>query len=289
MNALQILTDQLIDIGRGALTVAPQAGIALLVILLTFGFARLTRALMRRVLTRARLRRSLKNLFTLLASIAVWTLGLMLAALIAFPNLTPTKLLAGLGVGSVAIGFAFKDIFENFLAGIIILLRKEMRIGDFVECEGIEGRVETILVRETHLRRTDDQLVIVPNSLLFKNPLRILTDRDQRRISITCGVAYDEDVDRAREVIHDAVKGCPGVLTDQHPIQVFAEAFGASSVDFEVSWWTGSQPLDVRQSRDAVIAEIKRALDEAGIEIPFPYRTLTFSEAVPVHMVDSDR
>jgi len=288
MDTVGILTDQILSIGRGILAVLPQAGIALVVLIFTFGLARLIRALIRRSLSRARLRRSLKNLFTLLASIAVWTLGLMLAALIAFPNLTPTKLLAALGVGSVAVGFAFKDIFENFLAGIIILLRREMRIGDYIECQDIEGRVEDILVRETHIRQTDDQLVIVPNILLFKNPLRILTDREQRRVSITCGVAYGADVDRARDVIHNAVKDCPGILADQKPIQIFAEAFGASSIDFEVSWWTGSRPLDVRQSRDTVVAAIKRALDDAGIEIPFPYRTLTFSGAVPVQMADND-
>lgn len=77
---------------------------------------------------------------------------MMAAAIVLLPNLTPTKMLAGLGIGSVAIGFAFKDIFENFLSGIIILLRREMRIGDFIECEGLEGEVENISVRETHIQ-----------------------------------------------------------------------------------------------------------------------------------------
>jgi small-conductance mechanosensitive channel len=78
-------------------------------------------------------------------------------------------------------------------------------------------------------------------------------------------------------VIRKAVTSVDTVHDDQ-PIQVFAQAFGASSIDFEVTWWTGSKPVDIRTSRDQVVAAVKRALDDAGIEIPFPYRTLTFKE-----------
>ena len=284
MSTLQIVSDQMDDILRTMIGMIPQFLIALLIVLLTFALARLARHIVQRTLARSGLRPSLKNLFALLGSILVWTVGLMLAALVSFPNLTPTKLLAGLGIGSVAIGFAFKDILENFLAGIIILWRREMRIGDYIQAGAIEGFVEDISVRETHIRCSDDQLVIVPNSTLFMNPLWILTDRAQRRVSIQCGVAYSEDVDAARQVISDAVNQCEEVRTDQHPVQVFACEFGDSSINFEVSWWSGSRPVDERKSRDQVVAAIKRALDEAGIEIPFPYRTLTFSGEVPVRV-----
>jgi len=287
MDALDIFVGRLRDMWHGTLAVLPQLGIALVVVLLTALLAAVVRAVSRRVLRRARLRESLKRLLVLLASLATWTLGLMFAALIAFPNLTPTKMLAGLGIGSVAIGFAFKDIFENFLAGIIILLRREMRIGDYVHCEGLEGQVEEILVRETHIRQTDGQLVIVPNSMLFKNPLTIRTDLDLRRTTIICGVAYGEDVDQAREVIRTAVEGCSTVIKNGWPIQVFAQAFADSSINFEVAWWTRSRPVDIRRSRDEVVAAIKRALDDAGIEIPFPYRTLTFREPLTLAQADA--
>lgn len=219
----------------------------------------------------------------LFSSLAIWLFGIMIAAIIAFPDLTPTKMLAGLGIGSVAIGFAFKDIFENFLAGIIILIRKEMRINDFIECEGYEGTVEAILVRETHIRKTDGELVILPNSMLFKNPLTIKTDIDQRRTTIICGVGYGENVDEARSVIKQAVTDCKTVISDSRPVQIFANEFADSSVNFEVTWWTGSKPIDIRQSRDEVIAAIKSALDNADIEIPFPYRTLTFNQPVSIN------
>ena len=93
-----------------------------------------------------------RELLLNLAAIGVWIGGCLVAATIVFPNLTPAKALAGLGLGSVAIGFAFKDIFENFLAGLIILFRREMRLGDFIECEGLQGRVEKIAEIETRLK-----------------------------------------------------------------------------------------------------------------------------------------
>ncbi|MBW3098238.1 mechanosensitive ion channel family protein [Pseudohoeflea sp. DP4N28-3] len=270
-------------IARGTIALLPQLAVAIVVLVVTALFVALASRLAARMLARTRLRPSLQSLFVTLISIGLWALGISIALVIVFPTLTPAGILAGLGLGSVAIGFAFKDIFENFLAGIIILFRKEMRIGDFIECEGLEGKVEAIAIRESHIRQTDGQLVIVPNSVLFKNPLTIRTDLDQRRTTVICGVAYDEDVDQAREVITKAVKSCDTVISDARPVQVFAQEFADSSINFEVTWWTGSKPVDLRRSRDQVVAAVKRALDEAGIEIPFPYRTLTFKEPLALN------
>lgn len=283
MEPVNILMTQLRDFARSAIEVMPQLLIALIIILITYGCAKLATNIARRILNKTNLRKSLINLLTLFSSLAIWIMGIMVAAIIAFPGLTPTKMLAGLGIGSVAIGFAFKDIFENFLAGIIILLRKEMRINDFIACEGYEGTVEAILVRETHIRQTDGELVILPNSILFKNPLTIRTDIDQRRTTIICGVGYGEDVDEARSVIKQAVTGCETVISDSRPVQIFANEFADSSINFEVTWWTGSNPLDIRTSRDEVVAAVKSALDKSGIEIPFPYRTLTFNQPISVN------
>lgn len=282
MEPLNILFGQLRQIARSSIELLPQLAVAILVLVLTFGLYKLVGYLTKRALKRTRLRPSLKELFALIASILVWILGLMIAAVILFPGLTPSSILAGLGIGSVAIGFAFKDVFENFLAGIIILFRREMRIGDYIECEDIEGKVAHIAIRESHIEQTDGQLVIVPNSILFKNPVTIRTHQPARRVTVICGVAYDVDVDNAREVITAAVAACESVLQDDKPIQVFAQAFGASSIDFEVTWWCGSKPVELRASRDEVVAGVKRALDDANIEIPFPYRTLTFKEPLPI-------
>ena len=289
MEPVSILIAQLRGIARASIELLPQIAVALIVILLTAGLSKLIRSITRRGFKRTKLRKSLKELFTLLISIFVWVLGIMIAAVIMFPGLTPASMLAGLGIGSVAIGFAFKDVFENFLAGIIILFRREMRIGDYIECEDIEGQVDQIAIRESHIRQTDGQLVIVPNSILFKNPVTVRTSLEKRRVTVICGVAYDVDLAEARSVIEKAVEACDTVEQDEKPIQVFAKEFGDSSINFEVTWWTGSKPVDVRSSRDQVISSIKRALDAANIEIPFPYRTLTFKEPLPVRQENTNR
>lgn len=285
MEPINIMVSKFQEMTQAAIELTPQLLISVFILLITYAFARLAKSVTKRILSKTTLRPSLVNLMVLFSSLGLWVFGLMIAAIIAFPSLTPAKMLAGLGIGSVAIGFAFKDIFENFLAGIIILLRKEMRINDFISCQGYEGTVEAILVRETHIRETDGELVILPNSMLFKNPLTIRTDIDQRRTTIICGVGYGENVDDARAVINTAVANCKTVISDSRPVEVFANEFADSSINFEVSWWTGSKPIDIRKSRDEVVAAIKSALDEAEIEIPFPYRTLTFNQPIGIESV----
>ncbi|PTL89699.1 mechanosensitive ion channel protein MscS [Halomonas litopenaei] len=264
------------DIGSAA----PRLAAGLLLILVTWLVARLGRALVARVADKAKLRRNLRDVLTMLTGLCLWLGGLLITITLIFPTVTPGKALTTLGLGSIAIGFAFKDVFENFLAGLLILWREPFQIGDHIalEANDVEGQVEQITVRDSRIRRTDGQMIVVPNALLFQQPVIVRTNRDIRRTSIIVGVAYDEDVDQAREIIQGAVAEVDSVRSDVRAVQVFAKAFGASSIDFEVAWWTGSRPVDIRASRDQVVASIKRALDEANIEIPFPYRTLVFKD-----------
>jgi small-conductance mechanosensitive channel len=255
---------------------------AILVIVATWIVAKIIEVVMRRVLKRTEMRGSLKQLLHRFIAIAVWAIGLMLAAMVVFPDLTPTSALAGLGIGSVAIGFAFKDIFENFFAGILILWRFPVEDGYFIECEGVTGKVDRITIRNTIVCTVSGELVVIPNSTIFKNPLYVLTGYGPRRITVIAGVAYDEDVDQSREVIAEAVRTCSTVHSDR-PIEIFAQEFASSSINFEVTWWTDPEPVARRRSRDEVVAAVKRALDDAGIEIPFPYRTLTFKESLNIH------
>lgn len=257
------------------------AGLAVLV--LTWLVAMILRRISVRAMRRSRMRSSLQELFQRLIIILVWCAGLLLAAMFWFPGLTPTTALGGLGLLSIAVGFAFQDIFENFFAGVLLLWQFPFESGDFIECQGILGKVEEVTIRMTKLRLTTGELVLVPNSVLFKNPVNVLTGQGPRRIDIMTGVAYGENLAAAVAVIETAVKNCSSV-SQQNPVQVFPQAFGASSMDIEVAWWADPTPLDIRRSRAEVVIAIKEALDNAGIEIPFPYRTLTFSEPLRTRM-----
>ena len=259
----------------------PQIAVAVVILVLTWLAVKASRAIVARISHHGKLRRSLTELLQMIATVTTWLIGTLIATVIVFPSMTPAKMLTALGLGSVAIGFAFKDVFENFLAGILILLREPFRLGDYIDCSGVEGQVEEITIRDTHIRQTDGQRVVMPNALLFKEPVTVRTDNDYRRTTIICGVAYGEDVDNARAVITDAVTQVDTVRDDVRDVEIFAREFNSSSIDFEVTWWTGSRPVDIRSSRDQVVSAVKRALDDAGIEIPFPYRTLTFKRPPP--------
>lgn len=263
----------------GFLIQSPLIVAGLLMLIVTALVNKLAHWLFSRVAKRSRLRGSLQDLLLQLLTIGIWICGLMIAAIIVFPGLTPAKALTVLGLSSIAIGFAFKDIFENFFAGILILWKYPFDKGDFIECGDIHGRIEDITIRMSMIRQVDGQLVVVPNAVLFKNPVDVLTSRATRRTTVICGVAYGTDLDEARDVIQRAVKDCSTVNQDK-PIQIFAQEFADSSINFEVTWWTGSTPVEIRQSRDEVVRVVKRALDGAGIEIPFPQRTLWFPEPV---------
>ncbi|MBM1309491.1 mechanosensitive ion channel family protein [Sulfitobacter mediterraneus] len=277
---------QLEGYATGFWAILPQLILSVLFLLFVWAVIRAVRWLLPRTLRRARMRRALIDVIMMLITVGLWLFGVLIAVTIAFPTITPGKALTALGVGGVAIGFAFKDVFENFLAGVLLLIREPFSIDDYIDCEDIEGQVEEITIRDTHVRQTDGQLVVAPNAMFFKNPVTIRTARDVRRTTIICGVAYGEDVDKAREIIAKAVRGVDAVRDDVRDVEIFAQEFADSAINFEVTWWTGSRPIDIRSSRDKVVAAVKRALDDAGVEIPFPYRTMTFAEPLTLRHED---
>ncbi|MXP14144.1 mechanosensitive ion channel [Altererythrobacter confluentis] len=287
MHYVNTIVGQLRSMAEGFAASLPSIAIAIVVIIITAIVARFAVRIADAMTGKSSIRPSLKNLIDTLVKLAIWLVGLMIALIIMLPGFTPASLIAGLGIGAVAIGFAFQDIFENFLAGVLIMLREKMRIGDVIECEGISGKVEHITLRETHIRKLSGEVTLVPNSILFKNPVQILTDQTQRRHDIVAGVSYDTDLDHAASVIRSAVEKIDGIDSEKG-VDVFASEFNSSSVDFTVRWWAGSKPRDMWVTRDAVIRSIKRALDDAGIEIPFPYVTHTFKGPVPIGTCKQD-
>ncbi|WP_299295198.1 mechanosensitive ion channel family protein [uncultured Erythrobacter sp.] len=259
----------------------PAMVIALIIIGITWAVAKGASRISARIIGKTELRPSLRNLVDTLVRLGVWLGGAMIAAIVVFPDFSPTSLIAGLGIGAVAIGFAFQDFFENFLAGVMIMLRDKMQIGDVIKSGDIHGKVEFISLRESHIRAFSGELHVLPNSMLFKDPVEVVTDLEERRFEVVIGVSYDTDLDDADAVIRKAV-GSVDLVSKDKDIQVLADTFNSSSVDFVVRWWAASSGPDAVMNRDQVVRAIKRGLDEAGIEIPFPYITHTFKESVPM-------
>ncbi len=205
--------------------------------------------------------------------------GLLIAMVIAIPGFTVGQLFSILGVGSVAIGFAFRDILQNFLAGILLLLNQPFRIGDQIIADKLEGTVEDIQTRATFVRTYDGRRVVVPNTDLFTNVVTVNTAFETRRMEHVIGISYDDDIEKAIAVLEDVMRRAPSVMDTPEP-DAFVIDFNDSSIDIQLFWWISSPyQKDVIYSRGEVLRTAKHALDEAGITIPFPIRTLDFGLA----------
>lgn len=183
------------------------------------------------------------------------------------------SVLAALAVVGVAVGLAVQGILENFIAGIILLIRKPFSSGDQIRSGEFEGTIEAIDLRVTRIIDYDGQLVLVPNRDVYNNPLVNLTRRGKRRTTVMVGVDYRDDHDDARAVILEAMRTVEGVLQHPEP-QVLLTELGESSVDFEVRYWTRPDIASVRRTQDRVLAAVKRGIEDAGMTIPWPIRTL---------------
>lgn len=281
MNYLQVLKNELQSMAQAAIESLPNIAIGIVVLIITALVARGAVGLSSRLTNRVHIRKDLKELVRTLTRLGVWVIGLLLAFTILIPGFTFGGMVAGLGIGALAIGFAFQDIFENFLAGVLIMLREKMQIGDNIKAEGVEGTVEKITLRETHIRQFSGEVTILPNSMIFKNPVEIQTDQPQRRFQVMVGVSYDADLARSQQVIRDAVASVDGIVAERGA-EVYAREFGASSVDFLVRWWVDTKQHSLFKVHSDVVFAIKQALDAADIEIPYPYVTHTFADRVPI-------
>ena len=205
-------------------------------------------------------------------------IGFMIAMVVAVPGFTPAKLIGALGIGSVAIGFAFKDIFQNLLSGILLLLSEPFRIGDQIVSGEYEGTVEDIKIRATTIKTYDGRQVVIPNSDLYTSALTVNTAYKQRRLQLAVGIGYADDIAEAKSEIMQALNRADSVSKQASPT-IIAVNLGDSTIDLVVRWFIddGTQANKV-SSIDQVLIEIKTALDKAGIDMPFPVRTIDLSD-----------
>lgn len=218
----------------------------------------------------------LAPLITLLARVgrvvaAIVTLTFLLSRL----GIDVTAFAAALGLGGLALSLAAKDTIADAIAGFIILVDRPFRIGDRIEIQGIDtwGDVVDIGLRTTRIRTRDNRMVIVPNSTIGANQVINYTYPDPRyRIQTHVGIAYGTDIEEARRVIVDTVRQVAGVLKDR-PVDALYIEMGDSAMIFRVRWWIESY-VDTRRMFDRVHTVLQHALDEAGIESPFPTQSL---------------
>ena len=204
---------------------------------------------------------------------AIWIAGAMIALTIVTPSLRPGDLVAGLGIGSVAIGFAFKDILQNLLAGLLILIRQPFRVGDQIVASGYEGTVEHIETRATLIKTYDGRRVVIPNSDVYTSAVTVNTAWDIRRSEYDFGIEYAADTARAMQVALEAVRGVEGVRDDPAP-EALSMNLGDFAKTVRLRWWHASQQRDKMHIMSDVMLAVETAFAENDIGIPFPTQTL---------------
>ena len=197
--------------------------------------------------------------------------GGLFALTLLFPSIDPGAILSLLGFGSIAIGFAFKDILQNLVAGVILLIREPYKKGDEIDVgEGeYEGVVEEVETRATHIRTIDRRLVIIPNVKLFTNAITVNTDCEYRMSTATLSVAYGGDPRRAMEIVRDAIKSAEGVFAEPEPM-VAIETLNDYSIDLIFAYPAAAGAVEQIRTKGAVLLAIHDACRANGIELPFP-------------------
>ncbi|TDQ67099.1 mechanosensitive ion channel-like protein [Maritalea mobilis] len=277
--------DTVSEMIQGFFAMVPQILIALFVFIVILVIAGFVKQITTKIVA-SRANRSVGLALGRIAHMAIIFAGLLVAVAIIAPSVGAAELIQILGVGSVAIGFAFRDILQNFLAGLIILLRQPFRAGDWIKAEGYEGIVREISTRSTWIRTFDGQDVSIPNGEVFTNAFTIVTRDPIMRTDYQFGISYDADIDHAKATILEAIKSIEAVSTDPEP-DIGVWDFADSSVNLRARWWTTTD--DFYAARMAVLEAVKKAMDKAEIEIPYPHRQIMVQDELIESLNDNQK
>jgi small conductance mechanosensitive channel len=262
----------------GLIVMLPNLVLALVVLVIFFVVARGIRNLVRRLTRERRHARNLGLVLGRLAQGSTVLIGLFVALSIVLPSFKAADLIQLLGISSVAIGFAFRDILQNFLAGILILLTEPFQIDDQIVFKEFEGTVENIQTRATTIRTYDGRRIVIPNSELFTNSLTVNTAFDERRLEYDIGIGYGDDIATAKRLILEAMRETEGVLPNPAPDAIVVD-LAESTVNIRARWWVNpprrAPALDLQ---DNVLTAIKNKLTANGIDLPFPTQQILFHD-----------
>jgi small conductance mechanosensitive channel len=246
--------------------------IVFLVILLLFKFfTRLIGNLVDKATQRSQLNVSelLRSFVVGLVRKLVFFLGLLFAFSAIGFDLTP--ILTGVGVMGFVIGFALQDTLGNFAAGIMILLYRPFDVGDWVEAGGVTGKVTALSLVATTMATSDNQVMLVPNGSIWGGTIRNANANSTRRVDLSLGVSYDDDLDQVHAMIEKVVSAHPLVL-EEPAVTIEVTNLGESSVDFVIRPW--AKTGDRWRVQCDLTKQLKLACDAEGISIPYPHREI---------------
>jgi len=253
---------------EAAINFLPGLGAAALILLVAYLLSKWLTRVLRNRMEHGQRDPELIVLLEMITRLGILVLGITLA----LEQIAPgrfTSLIAGLGVGGIAIGFGLQDIIKNFISGILILLQQPFEIGDSIEVSDFGGTVLNISVRSTELKTWDGRIVIIPNGDVYASAVVNYSKSVHRRVSLTVGVGYDSDLDKVTRITHQVIADLPVVLKEPPPSVTF-QNFGESSIDFSLLFWIDTKEVDIIKAQDAAVKALKEVFDREGIDFPYP-------------------
>lgn len=279
MDGVQKLIEKLQGWVEGFIQMVPNILVALVIVLFFWLLSQIVYRSMMKMFEKTEFNQSLENLIASCCKVSVFMVGVVLALAALQLQKTVFSLLAGVGVIGLALGFAFQDLAANFISGIMLAVRSPLRIGDVIKIGSIMGSVVDIRLRDTLLRNFDGQDIIIPNKDFMTNHFINYSTYGMRKIRVDVGVGYENDPQKGAEVVLKALKKVPHALESPAP-EAFVESLGDSSVNIFGHIWfqyPGGEGSYFQIQHDAVVL-VKKELESAGFNIPFPIRTIDLND-----------
>lgn len=271
-----LIIEKIVHWAENLVSMLPNFILALLALILFVVLAKIARRIFLKLLYRTVQNKELDELLAKILYVTIIIVGAFVALSILNLEKTVTSLLAGAGIVGLALGFAFQDIATNFISGFLMAARRPFEVGDVIESGPFKGVVKTINIRTTEITSFQGQQIIIPNKDLFQNILVNDSTNKERRIDLSVGVSYGENLERVRKIAIEAVQDVPGRKQEKQ-VELVYEAFGDSSINFILMIWVVyNNQRDYLKAQSEAIISIKKAFDENDIMIPFPIRTLDF-------------
>ncbi|MDP1663015.1 MAG: mechanosensitive ion channel family protein [Phycisphaerales bacterium] len=268
-------------LGRDLLSALPMIAFAVIVLLIAAALGWFASRSVREVLRARVAARLLRSLLSRGAGLLVFLTGVYIVLRISGLTQLALTFVGGTGLIGLALGIAFRDIAENYLASIFLSIQRPFESGDLVEITGVTGYVRQLNVRTTVLATLDGNLVQIPNSMVYKNTIRNFTATPNRREEFSVGIGYDDPIDRAQEIALKVLSEHPAVLREPEP-WVLADSLGAATVNLRIYFWLNGREHSWLKVRSSVIRLVKRSFQQHGISMPDEAREVVFPKGVPV-------
>jgi small conductance mechanosensitive channel len=280
------LTDKLGGWLNIIITNLPNILLAALVFALAYFLAQKLNELIMKILKSKIRQVSVRTLIANVSSVVVVSLGIFLALSILNLDKALTSILAGAGVAGLAVGLALQGTIANTFSGIFLAVQDIMNVGDFIQTNGYTGVVDTITLRYIKLKESDNNLVIIPNTMVVENPFKNFGLTTEVLVSIECGVGYESDLRNVKKI---AIEEIERVFPQgSREIEFHYLEFGDSSINFQIRFWVdATKTLTVLESKSEAIMALKERFDKENINIPYPVRTLIAENSFTKNSVEN--